>query len=164
MPTIIYKPYYAPLEGVCNPSPTDAVPVMTGYTTAGVTVNGTADLNPSYPAWAAFDAYISSTFVMHSPTGYIRVIFPAQRIIGRYNFYSFDSGRYPKTWNFEGSNDGSTWTILHSVVGAGNPGPTYSTFDVPSPQSFYQYRINVLQSNDPNYVSFGDIQLFECMY
>lgn len=70
--------------------------------------------------------------------------FDSAKIIKRYSFYSSNqsSGQRPRDWTFEGSNDGITWTILHTVAGYSNT-PIYASPVINNTTSYTYYRINV---------------------
>lgn len=63
--------------------------------------------------------------------------------IQRYSWYQNSSGgNRPRNWTFEGSNDGSNWTILHTVTNSPNTA-TYFSPIISNPSSFTYYRINM---------------------
>ncbi|MEO7099418.1 MAG: RICIN domain-containing protein, partial [Luteolibacter sp.] len=57
-------------------------------------------------------------------------------------------GRDPKNWQFQGSNDGSTWSTLDTQSNQTFPGRyQVNTYTVASPASYRYYRLNVTANN-----------------
>jgi hypothetical protein len=110
--------------------------------------SGTAAANSvgNAPAWNAFDrntgtAWQSGTF----NTAWLSYQFPTGRIIKRYGFFtSTNNNTSPRTWTFEGSNNGSTWTTLDTQTNFVTGVSTFYSFDISANTTSYTYyRINI---------------------
>jgi hypothetical protein len=122
-----------------------SIPQMSSNTTpsgaaAASSVQGTG------VAWRAFDrntATLWQTLTVNS--GWLSYNFPTGKIIKRYGFFTSGTlGRGPRTWTFEGSNDGSTWTTLDTQTNFVTGVSTFFSFDISANTTSYTYyRINV---------------------
>jgi len=52
-------------------------------------------------------------------------------------------GRQPATWTFDGSNNGTTWTTLHSVTGASLALSSWYNYTFTNTTAYTYYRMNV---------------------
>ena len=67
-------------------------------------------------------------------------------IIDGYTIYGTDvQARNPRNWTLEGSNNNSTWTVLHTVTNASAIGPngTYSIASIGNSTGYRYYRLNI---------------------
>lgn len=65
--------------------------------------------------------------------------------LGAYKLYyqSVVQGRFPHTWTFEGSNDGTTWTVVDRHEGDRNwTNPCVRRFTFANAEAFRHYRLN----------------------
>ena len=67
----------------------------------------------------------------------------------------------PTSWNFEGSNDGVSWTVLHNVSGT----PLTDSVVYTSPLfsntiAYSRYRVNLLTINGGTNTTVGEVQIF----
>ena len=71
-----------------------------------------------------------------------------------------DSSRRPKSWILKGSNDGTTWTNLHSVTN--QPSSIYGDIHtVSSPGSYSQYKLDILTNNgSTEFIQLGELQFW----
>jgi hypothetical protein len=122
-----------------------SIPQMTSNTTpsgaaAASTVAG------ANAAWLAFDRNTGTAWNAASgQVGWLSYQFPTGRIIKRYGFFSFSNNiNNPRTWTFEGSNNGSTWTTLDTQTNFVTGVSTFFSFDISANTTSYTYyRINV---------------------
>jgi len=67
----------------------------------------------------------------------------------------------PTSWNFEGSNDGVSWTILHSVSGfALTDSVVYTSPLFSNTIAYSRYRVNLLTINGGTNTTVGEVQIF----
>ncbi|WP_419785985.1 discoidin domain-containing protein [Pseudodesulfovibrio sp.] len=92
------------------------------------------------------------------------VTLPAEQTITSYAMVNrtADLTQIPKSWTFEGSNDGSTWDVLHIVSGelswAANE---RREFDCDTTGSYLYYRLNVSANNgNTNNCGFIEFQMY----
>jgi hypothetical protein len=122
-----------------------SIPEMSSNTTpsgvaAASSVQGTG------VAWRAFDRLTGTAWQTTSlNSGWLSYNFPSGKVIKRYGFFTFVTlGRNPRTWTFEGSNDGSTWTTLDTQTNFVTGVSTFYSFDISANTTSYTYyRINI---------------------
>lgn len=142
------------------------IPIMTGYTTPSGVVAASSEFPGGFGqsagfAWQAFQAppvpnistvgWISNT---GNVTGWISYQFPSPTIVGNYVVTS--GGSYPlggteldapRTWTFEGSNDGATWTVLDTQTNQVFQPADRRPFSFPNTTAYSYYRINISVNN-----------------
>jgi hypothetical protein len=95
-------------------------PTMTGLTSPSGTVDSTGD---DADAWQVFDRDESTRVIWETtPAGFVSYqLASGTAIVNHYYLTAVDdSGSVPRTptsWVIEGSTDGSTWVVLHTVTG-----------------------------------------------
>ena len=86
-----------------------------------------------------------------SPTGWLRYDFGSGNapVIKRYTVNSADVvGREPTAWQFQGSNDGSTWTTLDTESGQAFSDPyKQNIYNIGNTTGYRYYQINVTAGN-----------------
>jgi hypothetical protein len=136
---------------------------------ANLAITGTANDDQNNPANAAnaFDQDNGSLwFHGGGTTGWLRYDFGAgsEQVVKRYTVNSAPliPERDPKDWQFQGSNDGSTWTTLDTQT---NQAFTYrmqrNTYDIGNTTAYRYYRFNVTANNGHlDILHIGDIGLW----
>jgi hypothetical protein len=125
---------------------------MTADTTviAGRSYTTLAIPAPVNPAWWAFN------FVVGSASWYLGADSTNQRLILRLPFKArlssyriqhqgYISRHFPRDWQFQGSNDGLSWTTLDTRTGIA--AVNEATYTIPISEEFEYFSINVLSSN-----------------
>jgi hypothetical protein len=133
--------------------PVDPIPDMISNISPGGVGQAFATQN-NINAWKVFVKGLNTFVVANSTaigwqsginnTGQIGYQFNTPKSIQRYSIYNTltNSAQRPSTWTFEGSNNGVTWTILHTVTGL--PSVLYYTSpSISNPSSYTYYRVNV---------------------
>lgn len=127
------------------------VPAMTSNTAPSGTASAST-VNSTNAAWQAFDRdSISSNtrWLANATTGWVRYDFGAGngKVVNYYALTGMNDTsltRNPKTWILQGSNDGSTWTDLHTVTNAAAFTQNETrTFYVNNTNSYQYYRLNI---------------------
>ncbi|NKI73330.1 discoidin domain-containing protein [Dickeya sp. CFBP 2040] len=147
----------------------------TGYI-ASASSNST-DPNVTSVAYKAFDKTNSSTTTASAwlsasqPTAsfpqWIAIQLPSVTPIAGYsmatrNWKGFSNS--PKSWKLQGSNDGTTWTDLHSVTNDTRDIPgQVRFFQLNQPVSFSRYRLYITDTNTGNLQSFTSVGEFELL-
>ena len=133
----------SPLDLPFNP-----IPLMTSNTSpSGVASAGSTQVG--FEAWRAFDQNDSTSWASAvggvNTTSWVSYQLTSSVIAKRYFLLrpSTSSNR-PLFWRFEGSNDGSSWTILETVS-VDVPGATYLSGTLPNTTAYLYYRIFVTQ-------------------
>jgi len=144
---------------------TDCVPLMTAGTTDGVTVADSGNLGTGYEGWRAFDNNSDTRWGVNATSGILTVTLPATKIVSGYSIrarndtYLIDS---PKAWTFEGSNNGTNWTILDTQAGV----TAWSMnerkeFVVSNLASYLYYRLNISSNQSGTDTSVSEVELLE---
>jgi hypothetical protein len=147
-----------------------AIPAMTSATAPSGTVSASSYYSTT-PAWHAFETSISDGDGGHgwitngTSTGWIRYQFPTAKTAVAYSirpwWYDNYPGRTPKTWTFEGSNNGSAWTTLDTQTNWASANSTDNAyFTVSSPGSYLYYQLNVSANNGNGYMGVGNFQVY----
>jgi hypothetical protein len=154
----------AELDGADNASTTDAVPDMTSNTSpTGVVF---ASTNPT-DAWKVFDddtgTIWSGAYQVWAYTlGYQ---FTSPKLINKYTIQSGTSpNASPKSWTFQGSNNGSDWDTLDTqtnITDWSNFLIKTFTFTVNSDQTYTYFRLNVSENGGNNLSIILEIKLIE---
>lgn len=153
---------------------------MTSNITPSPYVVSASSQTTNYEAFKAFNGVISAYqqgWLSASKTGWIRVDLGQQKKINKIALCAFADdknggatlGRMPRTWTFEGSNNGAfngEQTILINI----SNDTSYiqlekRQFTVLSPQKFQYYRLNIVDNyNGENLSGMPEIELYEAAY
>jgi hypothetical protein len=124
-------------------------------------------------AWIAFDGSVASTgnawvsTAGSGPTGWVAYQFPSTRRMVRYSLTasidSTNTNQNPTAWEWQGSDDGITWTTLQTVTGQSlGPGSIYDSGVLTQPNSYLRYRINITASGaGATQTRVGELSFFE---
>jgi fibronectin type 3 domain-containing protein len=99
-----------------------------------------------------------------SPTGWLRYDFGANnaQVVKHYTVNSADvANRDPKDWQFQGSNDGSTWTTLDTQSNQ-SFADLYrqNTYDIGNTTAYRYYQINVTANNGASTLAISELGLW----
>lgn len=161
-----YKNYK---EGKLIYSSLNAIPQMTSNTSPSGIASASNIYSTSYDAWKAFDRVDDvSVWATTSgvPTGWIRYEFNQAKQIGKYSLKQasvWSATTMPMNWTFEGSNDGSTWTILDTRDNVKDWGMGEKrTFEFYNDKFFKIYRLNISRNvSNLEYIVIQEIEMFE---
>lgn len=154
----------------------DIVQKMTSYSSNGVSISSDKNsIADGSPAWQAFDD-VNSSVAGSNPgwqtgsrtSSWIQVSFAEGLIVGRYKISCYgtpmtsDGSQMPKSWTFEGSNDGVNWTVLDTRSNEINWSHLESRmYSCVNASRYSNYRINVLSNNGSSRIAIGEIELFQ---
>lgn len=123
----------------------DLIPDMTSNTEPSGVCTRTDVLNSGTEAWYAFDNNWSDYW--HSTNAaypkYLGYQFTFPVVAAKYTIASRSASPavlYPKDWKFQGSNNGSSWTDLHSVSGASFSASEKKTYTFNNANAYSYYR------------------------
>ena len=155
------------------------IPQMTSNTTPSGIAYSPQDLfgeNGIYnqPAWKAFNGIADGTaqngwavgFTCAGDGGYpaipliLQYQFPAPQIVSCYSITGLKPTNNPKTFTFEGSLDGSTWTVLDAESGLIWFVGEEKTFQISSPGNYQYYRLSVTQIDSPALINDPACELY----
>lgn len=155
-----YQLEYRPTGGTWKPVPLNATTYTVDLCNGG-TVTASVENTPNEGKEKAFDNNFTSTkWLLFASTGWIAYQFLSAQTINKYTLTSGNDEptRDPKNWEFQGSNNGSTWTTIDTRTNEtfGSRGLTREfTFTNTTPYSYY--RLNITANNGAS----GIMQLAE---
>lgn len=95
---------------------------------------------------------------------WFQVKYNSPQVIGAYTFTSGNdaSDRDPKTWRFEGSNDGATWTVLDNKVEYFFSDRNQTRrFETTNTTAYTHYRVTVVSNNGSNLFQMSEWRLIQ---
>jgi hypothetical protein len=109
--------------------------------------------NNASNAGNAFDQNPGSYWFYNGVMGWVKYDLGHTETVQRYTVVSADiASRDPKDWQFQGSNDGVTWTTLDTQSGqVFAKRLQVNTYTVASPAAYRHYRLNVTSNNGDSY-------------
>jgi len=121
-----------------------SIPQMSSNTTPSGAA-AASSVNGGQAAWLAFDRNTGTFWQSTVQSAWLSYNFPTGKIIKIYGFFTpTNNNTSPKTWTFEGSNNGSTWTTLDTQTNFVTGVSTFYSFDISANTTSYTYyRINV---------------------
>lgn len=146
---------------------------MTSNTAPSGTASASTIWSTTYDAWKAFDTLDNNTFgwmtVSGTLTGWLSYEFPSAKMIAKYSVKSIansSEGRMPKNWTFEGSNDGTAWTVLDTRTNiTGWTDGLVREYTFTNINSYKRYRINITANNGSTVsTSIGELLMFESTF
>lgn len=149
-----------------------ATPKMTSSIAPQGKVIFSSENPPNFMAWKAFDQLNDSYYVSADRSGgvgYLGFSFENPKIIYKYSIKSMSSAshlnRMPKKWTFEGSNDGTVWTVLDNQENqTWTSVNSDKSFIIPNRNYFKIYRVNWTQNNGYSlYSGMNELGLYEML-
>lgn len=144
----------------------NVVDVFLGLSIIGVTASSEFTSGGAGLAVNAIDGSLSTTWNTASsflPSSWLRVQLTEAYALTQYRVGSWNSAsgpaRAPKDWTLEGSNDGSSWTTLHTVTGETGwaSAGEYRTFNFANSTAYLYYRILVTANNGDGYLAIAEL-------
>jgi hypothetical protein len=150
--------------GTSANSPEDsATPVhpLTNVATGGSATDGA---NNATNAGQAFDRNSATKWLYAAPTGWLKYDLGHTETVLRYTIISASdvAPRDPKDWQFQGSNDGVSWTTLDAQSGQVFPNRLQpKSYPVAGGGSYRWYRLNITANNgDTASTALSELGLF----
>jgi hypothetical protein len=111
-----------------------------------------------------FDQNSGSYWFYGGTTAWLQYDLGHTEIVERYSVISANDRvpRDPKDWEFQGSNDGSSWTTLDTQSDQMFPDRYWlKSYPIASPGAYRYYRLNITANNgDNDFVDLAEIGLF----
>ncbi len=151
----------------CGPDQQQAVnqvPVMTSNTAPSGTASANSETDATHAAWHAFDGN-NGTFWQPTRADApwtLAYAFAAATTVNYYRIYP--GGACPLSWTFEGSDDGSTWTVLDTQTNVQSWAGFAQDFFPATEASFKRYRLNITNSIGGATAAIVQIQSFDLMF
>lgn len=141
--------------------PNIATPAMTSNTQPSGTVISSNNSGTAYNAFSQD----GSTNIWQSAAvsvGWLGYTFPTSKVIKRYIFKIFSTNNIPKTWTFEGSNDGfATAGVVLDTVASYTTVANYTSVLLANTTSYTSYRINVTATQGNAAVQIAELEMTE---
>jgi hypothetical protein len=144
----------------------DQTPTMTSAFAPSGVATASSEFDTNNPAWRSFDKTTTNKWTTASglTTGWLRYDFPQGKVITQYTITGPISGqttRGPKTWTFEASQDGNTWTVLDTQTNVATwTALLQRTYTFTNTTAYKSYRINVTANQgDATLLSFVGLKL-----
>jgi regulation of enolase protein 1 (concanavalin A-like superfamily) len=129
-------------------------PAMVNLATCGTVTASANGGSGNEGANQAFDRNAGSKWFNGNAggTGWLQYDFGsgARRVVRRYDVVSANDSadRDPKSWQFQGSNDGSTWTTLDTQDNQGFPYRIFPrSYYIPNTSAYRYHRLNVTENH-----------------
>lgn len=143
-----------------------ATPLMTAASTPSpFVVTKSTEFSSTFAAWKAWSMKhgTSDCWLANATTGWVAIDLGASLTIAGYMIAScgFNVNANPKTWTFQGSNDGSSWTTLDTQTNYTSFSPvSFSQFTLGSSVSYRYYKLDVTVNNgNASFMGTGPIVL-----
>jgi hypothetical protein len=139
------------------------IPVMTSNNAPSGIARASSE-QASYPAFNAFGGADRWMPTQNTLTGWLSYEFPTAMKIKGYRLLGHSSWQtLPKDWTFEGSNDGTNWTILDTQRNVSDWASTvYKNYPINNDVEYKTYRINVTANNgNLSWLGIYELEMYE---
>ncbi|MEQ9878382.1 discoidin domain-containing protein [Pectobacterium aroidearum] len=146
------------------------IPVMTANNSSvGYTVDASSEYSSQYAAWTAFNGtlnryWASKTVPTVANPHWLRITMVAPALIDTYRITNenLNPGPLsPKSWMFQGSNDGTTWYTLHTVSNDTRDGKgAVREYTFANNTPYLSFRILITEHNAGPHVQIGELEIF----
>ncbi len=123
-----------------------------------VTANG--ENPPNEIANNLKDGDVNSKWLSFTRTGWAAYQLSAPVAVQRYQLASANDapGRDPQDWQFQGSNDGQSWTTLDTRTGQSFAGRfTANTYDFTNSTAYGHYRLNITRNHGDSIIQLSEL-------
>jgi hypothetical protein len=145
----------------------DLIDIMTSNTAPSGVASANPEGNQAHEtAWNAMrDTYAVGWQTPYgNPTGYLQYEFTSSKTIQKYTLQGNNvvAARMPKDWTFEGSNDGTNWSVLDTQTGhTWVLGYEVKEFIFTNNTAYTHYRINVSSNGGDPQLNIVEIAMME---
>ncbi|WP_103164512.1 discoidin domain-containing protein [Pectobacterium odoriferum] len=150
------------------------VPAMTSSNQAGYVASASSIFSSAFPAYIAFDqkntiggagdVWAPAALPTISAPQWLRIDMPVAFSVGGYSVKNRISGELasPRSWIFQGSNNGNVWDDIHSVTDdTNNVGGNVRSYELQSPAHYSSYRLLITAANGGyNFVTISEFELY----
>ena len=138
----------------------DLVPTMTSNTAPyGVITNSNLQTNTAWYGFNDTDGDIGTQIYWNGYPAWVNYQFPLPKVVTAYTLHPQSTQYWPKTWVFQGSNDGTNYTTLHSVANHATTGWTDpETFEFANTTPYLHYRLYITAGANATYCWLSEIE------
>jgi hypothetical protein len=144
---------------------TIATPQMTANNAPSPFVAAASNLADATQPFQAFDRNTTSTlWAANTPLPqWLSMDFGSSVVIDGYTIFGDDQLQNPRNWTFEGSNNNTSWTTLHTVTlpSAIATNSTYSIASIGNIVGYRYYRINVTLNGTGTRLRVRELELYQ---
>jgi len=149
-------------------NPINQVPIMTSYILPSGEVNASStNYGMGSRAWMAFNRNFDDSWFSNpssSTPQWLQYQFSSPKSISSYTLFmggGIVSVVFPKAWTFEGSNNGTIWTILDTQTNQVLNSQVKQDFDLPNNANYSYFRINNMVGSCSNiyYVTITEMEI-----
>ncbi len=142
------------------------VPKLSSNTSSPLSASSVANIS-YHPVWKAFNGTVQDVYdcwVSASVTGWLQVDFGVPRVVNKYVITARNdrsaSTLSPKTWTFEGSNDGTNWVVLDTRTDETDWfAAQRREYVFYNSKAYRYYRINITANNGATQTAIGELEL-----
>ncbi|MEI7341194.1 discoidin domain-containing protein [Pectobacterium brasiliense] len=126
--------------------------------------------NHAHRAYRAFDGrnndancWASQSAASAANPVWLRISLPTTQSVDNYTIKNRFTGVQgnPRSWRLEGSNDGVTWEILHTVANdTNNSAGASRNYQLPLAVNYSTYRLWITEQNGSGFCTIGELELF----
>ncbi|MDQ0657517.1 hypothetical protein [Paenibacillus sp. W2I17] len=149
----------------------NAIPVITSNTSPSGIASASSINSASFDAYQAFNGIQDERYGWASltPISWLQYQFPTKKIIYKYslamrtNVTYYATGEPPKTWIFEGSNDGVSWVVLDTQTNnATLARGSVEEYRINNSDAYTYYRVNVsANQGNATITVIAELKMFE---
>ncbi|KML68533.1 discoidin domain-containing protein [Pectobacterium peruviense] len=149
---------------------TSLIPAMTANNMpVGYTVDASSEYSAQYAAWTAFDGtlnryWASKTVPTAANPHWLRITMATPVLIDTYritNENMHSTPLSPKSWMFQGSNDGTTWHTLNTVSNDTRDAMgAVREYTFANNTLYSSFRILITEQNGGAHVQIGEFEIF----
>ncbi|GBO49447.1 hypothetical protein MFFDBJGM_02465 [Pectobacterium versatile] len=150
------------------------IPAMTSGNQAGYVASASSVFSSAFPAYIAFnqkntiggagDVWAPAALPTISAPQWLKIDMPVAFSVGGYSVKNRISGELasPRSWIFQGSNNGNVWDDIHSVTDdTNNVGGNVRSYELQSPAHYSSYRLLITAANGGyNFVTISEFELY----
>jgi hypothetical protein len=149
------------------PATSNLIPIMTGTATPSGVASDDVHYSAS-DAWHTMDNGIHVGWLSDGSSlpHWLGYQFTVPTKVYSYSLRAWWSDNFPvrcpKTWQFQGSTNGSSWTTIHdrSADFTFTDSSAFYSFTVTSPDFYTYYRLYILSNQGNQYTGLGGIKMF----
>jgi hypothetical protein len=146
-------------------SSTNAIPTMTSNTAPSGVASAGSIYSAGFDAYKAFDKSTGTYWQSNNKTAeWIAYQFTNPIVISKYSITCEAYTSAPKSWTFEGSNDGINWVVLDTRTNVTWSNAERKEWEIPNRNKYFIYRINITSVHNYTSIQIREIEMFEYIF
>ena len=123
-----------------------------------------SNLGSGFEPWRAFNGNFDGAtdrWIKNGTGGWLSMDFGSGIVINGYRVTGTTTQTVnPRNWTFEGSNNNSTWTVLHTVTNGAGISGMYQATNIGNVTSYRYYRINISLNGGGTQLGISEFELY----